>query len=305
MQISKLYNLLVVAESQSISTAAQKLFISQSSLSSMIKSVEEELGVTIFRRTAKGVLPTEEGALLLRFARDVTNKYDELIQQLAVRHPHAMEAALVTYACASDFMSMELTRSLRQAYPNAALTVYERPESQIMRSVMDGLANIGIGFVPADSLNGYRTIAEKNGLEMEPLYIDRVCLLVGGDSPYAQRSSVHVQELEKETLAVSHCCMENVRRSTAGRTISSVMCFGNLGLVKKAVAQNGLIACLPGLALRNEPLLQSGAICKIPLEGIRSRHCNCCFYPKGMELSRLERSVLETIRGFFSRLPPP
>lgn len=69
MQISKLYNLLVVAESQSISTAAQKLFISQSSLSSMIKSVEEELGVTIFRRTAKGVLPTEEGALLLRFAR--------------------------------------------------------------------------------------------------------------------------------------------------------------------------------------------------------------------------------------------
>lgn len=61
MQISKLYNLLVVAESQSISTAAQKLFISQSSLSSMIKSVEEELGVTIFRRTAKGVLPPRRG----------------------------------------------------------------------------------------------------------------------------------------------------------------------------------------------------------------------------------------------------
>lgn len=96
-----------------------------------------------------------------------------------------------------------------------------------------------------------------------------------------------------------------LRRSTAGRTVSSAMRFGNLGLVRKAVAQNGLIARLPGLALMNDPLVCSGAIRKIPLDGIRSLRCNCCFYPEDPGLSRLERSVLETIRGFFAALPSP
>lgn len=55
----------------SINRAAQNLYLSQSNLSSCIKSLEEELGYKIFNRTSKGIAPTPEGYLFLQAAKAI------------------------------------------------------------------------------------------------------------------------------------------------------------------------------------------------------------------------------------------
>lgn len=301
MRMEYLRDLIAVAESRSITAASQKLFISQSSLSTMIKSLEEELGVSIFTRTAKGILPTRDGERLLSFARDVSARYDVLVNELSLSHTVTRDVSLVTYACASNFMSIHLTQRLLTTYPNAVLTVHEFPEARIIQSILNGVANIGVNFIPVQNVPNYSMLAEKNGLMMEELYMDRVDLYVGKDSPFAARKSVHVSELREEPMAISHCCTKNLQGSAAGRNISRITVLGNVSLVKQAVAQNSMIALLPRLALRNDPLLETGAICRVALEDVLFEQVNCLFYTK-KKLSSLELAVLENIREFFRAL---
>lgn len=304
MRIEHLRDLVAVAESRSITAASQKLFISQSSLSTMIKAMEEELGVTIFTRTAKGILPTRDGELLLAFAREITARYDGLVGQLSAASMASQDVSLVTYACASNFMSIHLTQRLLKTYPNAVLTVHEVPETRILQSILNGVANIGVNFIPVQNLPNYRMLAEKNRLKMEELYTDWVDLYVGRSSPFAERESVHISELREEPMAVSHCCTKNLQASPAGRNISRITVLGNLSLVKQAVAQSGMIALLPRLALQDDPLLTGGDIRRVALEGVTSRQANCLFYTTEKALSSLEQAVLENIREFFAALSP-
>ena len=62
MRIEHLQFIVEVAKYKSISTAAKKLYISQTGLSTIVNSLEQELNIQIFKRTNKGILLTEDGA---------------------------------------------------------------------------------------------------------------------------------------------------------------------------------------------------------------------------------------------------
>lgn len=70
--------LLTVAENGSISKAAKRLFLSQPTVSSLIKAVEDEVGFPIFQRTNHGISVTEKGQELLRHARVIAEEADAI-----------------------------------------------------------------------------------------------------------------------------------------------------------------------------------------------------------------------------------
>ena len=79
MTLAQLRYAITVANSNSMNEAARTLFISQPSLSSAIKELEEEIGVELFRRTNRGISVTPEGEEFLGYARQVVEQY-ELIE---------------------------------------------------------------------------------------------------------------------------------------------------------------------------------------------------------------------------------
>ena len=79
MTLQQLKYLVTVAECGSISEAAQKLFISQPSLSAAIQNLEKEMGVTAFSRFSKGVVITREGEELLAYSRMLLEQADIFI----------------------------------------------------------------------------------------------------------------------------------------------------------------------------------------------------------------------------------
>ncbi|MGN0617507.1 MAG: LysR family transcriptional regulator, partial [Ruminiclostridium sp.] len=62
----------------SINKAAKSLYIAQPNLSRGIKELESTLGITIFKRTSKGMVPTAEGEEFLRYAKEILSQIDEV-----------------------------------------------------------------------------------------------------------------------------------------------------------------------------------------------------------------------------------
>ena len=80
MTLLQLKYIVTVAKQGSINKAAKELFIAQPSLTAAIKELEQELGITIFSRTNKGVIVSTEGEEFLGYARQVieqTNLIEE------------------------------------------------------------------------------------------------------------------------------------------------------------------------------------------------------------------------------------
>lgn len=71
MKLQQLRYVIQVAESGSLTAAAEKLFVAQPSLSKAVSELEREMDITIFTRSRTGVVPTEEGMRFLSRARQV------------------------------------------------------------------------------------------------------------------------------------------------------------------------------------------------------------------------------------------
>ncbi len=78
MNLAQLRYIVEVEKAESITQAAKNLFMGQPNLSKSIKELESEIGFSIFRRTAKGVKPTEKGAEFLGYAKTILSQLDEL-----------------------------------------------------------------------------------------------------------------------------------------------------------------------------------------------------------------------------------
>lgn len=98
MNLNHLEYLITVAENGSINRAAQALYVSQPYLSGVIKSVEEELGFPVFRRTSTGVEPTELGVQALEGAKRILLELEQM-RALKDQRPQSLRIA----SCYSPF----------------------------------------------------------------------------------------------------------------------------------------------------------------------------------------------------------
>ena len=71
MTLQQLHYAIVISETGSLSRAAEVLYVAQPSLTSAIKELEKEVGITIFNRTGRGVTITNDGAEFLLYAKQV------------------------------------------------------------------------------------------------------------------------------------------------------------------------------------------------------------------------------------------
>jgi DNA-binding transcriptional LysR family regulator len=81
MTLQQMNYIITISEIGSINRAAEKLYVSQPSLTSAIKEMEKELGIVLFNRTARGVTLTAEGADFLPYARQVYGEYLNLLEK--------------------------------------------------------------------------------------------------------------------------------------------------------------------------------------------------------------------------------
>lgn len=84
MTLTQLHYLMVIAETNSLNKAAEQLYMSQPSLTSAMKELERELGITLFYRSGRGVTLTGDGAEFLLYAKQLYGQYENIDRKSVV-----------------------------------------------------------------------------------------------------------------------------------------------------------------------------------------------------------------------------
>lgn len=193
MELRHLRYFSALAAELSFTRAAEKVHVTQSTLSHQIKQLEAEIGQPLFARVGKRVVITEAGEMLLSGVskalreiddgvRAVRGGNDPLQGSLVIGSTHTFNIKFVP-ACLAVFL---------QRHPGVAVTVLELSATEVEEQLSRETIDLGIAYRPARSPD----------FVFEPLYIDEMMLAVSKDHPYATRKRIRLAELHRQALVV-------------------------------------------------------------------------------------------------------
>ncbi len=126
----------------SFSEAARKLFVAQSSLSTSIKQLEDELGIKIFERSKNGAVLTVEGAEFVRYATEIVSKNDFIINRYKSSNLGSrLYISTQHYDFIADYFCRLVTENQEAEY---SLSLQEKETYEVIRDVEIAYSDIGI-----------------------------------------------------------------------------------------------------------------------------------------------------------------
>ena len=185
-----------VERTGSISQAAENLYISQPTISKVIKELEDTLGITIFQRTPRGTVATEKGAQFLTYAKEALAQVDKMERLSRPDDGHArMLSAALPHA---DYLLQGLLALAADTKiePGARLSVEETDAMQAMRGVQDGRYKLAVIRYSAARETYFADYLKNNGLMSEVIWEFEPLILVGQNSPIAAIDRLSEDRLE-------------------------------------------------------------------------------------------------------------
>lgn len=306
MRTEYLDYLLEVARCESISKAAKKLFIGQTTLSAIINSVETELNMKLFQRSHQGIRLTPQGTQAMMLIEKIANTNRMLLDLNSAEAHQSKVLHLILYPAACCSLSLPLTERMWVRAPGASLCIHEAPYYKTVQQVVSGTAKIALGADSSQVVFSRQCEAEEHHLRYEPLYEDCFCLAVRRDSPYAQRPWADASELLEERLATSHFYPLNAGSPMAQalRRFRHMTVFTSADIIEKAVLRYGMISIVPRLFFYQDPAVERGDIRMIPLAGFPVELTNYLICDERAGLDPPEAALLQEIRDLFQQLPP-
>jgi LysR family hydrogen peroxide-inducible transcriptional activator len=149
MNLQQFQYILAVAEHKHFELAAEKCHITQSTLSTMILKLEDELGIQIFDRKKKPVQLTNEGLLIIEQLKTINTNVEQL-QELVkeVRGEIKGNLSLSVIPTIAPFLLPLFLQDFASKFPSLAIKVKEEPTGEIMRKINSRELDIGIISIP-------------------------------------------------------------------------------------------------------------------------------------------------------------
>lgn len=196
MTVSQLRYVITVASSVSMNEAAKKLFVSQPSLSTSIKELEEEIGVELFRRNNRGISLTPQGEEFLGYARQVVEQY-ELIERKYISGEKQKKHFSVSsqhYAFAVNAFAEMVKHFGMDEYEFA---FYETRTFDVINDVKNYKSEIGILYINDFNKKVMNKMLEDNGLEFHEIVNCKAYVYMYKNHPLAKKKLITMQELEE------------------------------------------------------------------------------------------------------------
>lgn len=251
VDVRQLRYFLAVAEASSFTRAAERLKVSQPSISQQIKDLEGLLGATLFDRLGKTVRLTQAGLAFRSGAEVVLRKLDEAcaaveqVEGLLSGHLHVG----VIPAVAVPWIPPVLER-FAEAFPGITVSVHERSSNEVETEVEADRLDLGIGVLTYTS----RAIA------YERITSTEIGLLVPRRHPLARASQVDVATLASERLILLPEAFQ--LRDMVEEAFRDAKCrprvafeLNNIDAILAAVARTGLPTLLPSIVLQGRKSL--------------------------------------------------
>lgn len=194
MTLQQLKYAVTVAECGTISAAAEKLFISQPSLTTAIRELESEMGVTIFSRTNRGVIVSREGEEFLGYARQILSQAQLLQERFSGREQGEKRFAVSSQHF--NFTVLAFSRLVQNfRVPRYSFHFRETTTYEVLEDVSQLRSEVGILALNEDNERFLRRMFGKLGLEFTELKRVQAELFVSAEHPLAGRRFVTVEDV--------------------------------------------------------------------------------------------------------------
>lgn len=193
MNIQQLRYVVAIANSGTFREAAEKMYVSQPSLSISVRDLEKELGFKIFRRTSSGTFLTRRGMEFYEKAQELVKGFDIFQNQYANPEEEKDEFSIASQHY--DFLPPTIT-AFSERYPDYKnFRIFESTTVQILDEVAQGHSEIGIIYLNNQNKKGIMQRIEKLGLEVIELIPFHTHIYLREGHPLAQKEELVMEDL--------------------------------------------------------------------------------------------------------------
>ena len=244
-----------MARCGAVARAAAILGRTQPSVSARLASLEAAWGTRLFRRLARGMVPTPEGARLLPMAEAILRELEELDWSAGLPVSHAGELRLG----AGDALARELLpkalATLLDEQPGVDVQLREGTGPRLLEALRDGEIDLALVVLPSTTAPGL-----PDGVEVRPLVQSEVALLVPPGKGRQSARALPLRSLEGQPLVVLQTGSAFRRHLEAAFGAARVAFrpaveVGNLSLVRRFVAAGLGVAPVPNVAFSRKDAL--------------------------------------------------
>lgn len=204
MTITQLQYVLAVAEHQNFTKAAQKVFVTQPTLSMQIQKLEDELDIQIFDRSKKPIQLTETGRKIVNQARNIVNESDR-IQDIVDQQKGFIGGVFrlgVIPTVMPTLLPMFLLNFIKK-YPKVKLKIEELNTEAILEKLKEGHLDAAIAATPL----------ELPGIKEQVLYYEPFVAYIPESHRLAKKDKIEVEDLDVDDMLLledGHCFKDGI-----------------------------------------------------------------------------------------------
>lgn len=307
MNLTYLKYAVEVEKSGSITGAAQNLYMGQPNLSKAIKDLENEIGITLFKRTAKGVIPTRQGVRFLAYAKNILAQMDELESlykpaEQTDRFEFGVSVSRATYFSSAliDFLNrLELPR----------MSVHFREESSIdvFNDLKSGVSGFGIVRYEMSQEDYFEYLLKEYNLESRTLRQFTKRLLMSKTHPLAEYEDIPFALLSGFTEII-HGDFELPSLNSDKEELREMHPTDKRIYIYERGSLFALLGHVPGTFLWTSPiapdLLEEYGLVIKDCSEVRYRAKDVLLYDKNHEFSAEEQMYLDAVTEQYSEYFP-
>lgn len=192
-----------IAKTGSLNRAADKLFMGQPNLSRAIKELESSLGITIFDRSTKGMVPTPAGEEFLRFAEKILHEVEEIekLYQIGCSQKQHFSISVPRASYISHAFA-KFSKSLDPDLP-AEIFYKETNSMRAIKNILEADYHLGIVRYAAMHERYFKDMLEDKGMVSETITEFSYCLLMSKDHPLAVKQELCFEDL-RSYIEIAH-----------------------------------------------------------------------------------------------------
>lgn len=286
-----------VARIGSINKAAEELFIAQPNLSRYIKELESKLGITIFRRSSRGMELTPEGSDFIRYAERALSQIDEIEKMFTEKDKPEQKQKFSISVPRASYITEAFTHFTKQLGPQEAEIFYmETNAERAINNILTSEYKLGVVRYDIAYDKYYKEMLESKGLGYEMISEFSFVIVLSAENPLSEKEVLehedlsHLVEIIHGDAAVPFMALSTARKQLPKEDTNRTIILFERGSQFELLSEN------PETFMWVSPLPQK----LLDRYGLVTKHCNgdlkrykdVLIFPKGYRFSDLDNRFI-------------
>jgi len=297
MNLKQLEAFVRVADLKSFSKAANKLFLTQPTISAHIASLEKELNVRLFVRNTKDVQLSESGQRLYKYAKQMGDIEERIAQEFLNKSEDRKCITIATSTVPAQYLVPQILATFSEKYPKEQFQVMEMDSAKVVEMIINHEAEVGFT----------GTVFDKKHCQYLPFYEDELVIITPNNEKYTKLLGeesltswmIHEKFIMREEGSGTRKEAE-AQLKKLGIKLSEldvVASIENQETIKRSVANGIGISVISKLAVEEE--VQAGKIMSVPFGGKGRKRDLHLVYNKNYQLSASAGKFVKVVKKMY------